>query len=103
MKETNEPIGQRYTFLKGKLQKSTILTFGFLFNFENHCEITEVENVEAVVNSTWFTNVLNKTEGDFDAIMVLAHMDVADPLVDVEGVETHIAMVIAAPISRRLS
>ena len=79
MADSKEPIGDRYTYLHGKNTDSTILTFGFLYNFMEHCPITIVEPVEDAVQSKWFTQVLN--EGSFDAILVLAHMDVNDPLV----------------------
>jgi len=81
--ETGEPIGNRYTFLQGDFSEKTILVFGFLYDFQNHCPITEVEYVETVVNATWFQDVLKRTEKNFDAIVVLAHMDAFDPLVDV--------------------
>jgi len=82
-KETNQPIGERFTFLRGTYESSSILTFGFLYNMKDHCANTQVEKVEKVVNSTWFTNALNGNEGEFDAILVLAHMDVMDKLVSV--------------------
>lgn len=83
LSKSNDPIGSRYTFLRGKFSGNTILTFGFLYDFLNNCAITAVETVESVVNATWFENVLRGTEGNFDAILVLAHMDAFDPLVNV--------------------
>jgi 2',3'-cyclic-nucleotide 2'-phosphodiesterase (5'-nucleotidase family) len=94
--ETNEtrPIGERYKFMtgafdlnegrNGTVQKnSTILTFGFLYNFLGHCEMTIVEKVEEVVESEWFQDVLNGKDREFDAIVVLAHMGANDPLTDI--------------------
>ena len=79
MRATHEPIGSRYTYLHGKNSNSTILSFGFLFDFTENCPITAVESVNKTVQSKWFTDVLQR--GSFDAILVLAHMDVQDPLV----------------------
>ena len=81
LKDGNIPIGDRYRYLHGTFTNQTILTFGFLYNFQNNCEITTVQEVETVVNEDWFQNILS--EGDFDAILVLAHLDAFDPLVDV--------------------
>jgi 2',3'-cyclic-nucleotide 2'-phosphodiesterase (5'-nucleotidase family) len=79
MANTNEPIGSRFTYLQGK--NSTVLTFGFLYDMQNNCNTTIVETVEQAVQSDWFADELSK--GDFDAILVLAHMGVDDPLVNV--------------------
>jgi 2',3'-cyclic-nucleotide 2'-phosphodiesterase (5'-nucleotidase family) len=83
--ETNEtrPIGSKYRFLEGSLSNRTVLTFGFLYDFQNHCLMTEVEDVEKTVNDTWFIDVVEGKQGNFDAILVLAHMDAFDPLVNV--------------------
>ena len=79
MADLKQPIGDRYTYLYGKHTDSTILTFGFLYNFEHNCPITIVEPVEQAVLAKWFAQVLE--EGSYDAILVLAHMNVKDPLV----------------------
>lgn len=92
--ETNETIGERYKFMTGTFdlngsrngtiyKNSTILTFGFLYNFLGNCEMTIVEKVEEVVESEWFQSVLIGEERDFDAIVVLAHMGANDPLVNI--------------------
>ena len=80
LKETNQPIGSRYRILKGESGRE-ILTFGFLYDFQNNCEITQVENVEKVVNDSWFLEALGNDS--FDAILVLAHMDAFNPLLDI--------------------
>ena len=84
LKETGVPIGNRSIYLQGVHSDKTILVFGFLYNFQNHCSMTEVEDVETVINSAWFENELKKYEenGTFDAIVVLAHMDAYNDLVD---------------------
>jgi 2',3'-cyclic-nucleotide 2'-phosphodiesterase (5'-nucleotidase family) len=75
------PLGNRYTYLYGTYTNTTILTFGFLYNFEGNCNITRVRRVQQVVREEWFQSVLKK--GNFNAIMVLAHMDYRDVLVTV--------------------
>eukprot|EP00538_Stauroneis_constricta_P011188 CAMPEP_0119554560 /NCGR_PEP_ID=MMETSP1352-20130426/7021_1 /TAXON_ID=265584 /ORGANISM="Stauroneis constricta, Strain CCMP1120" /LENGTH=626 /DNA_ID=CAMNT_0007601173 /DNA_START=28 /DNA_END=1908 /DNA_ORIENTATION=+ len=79
--ETGKPIGNRYTYLYGKHSNSTILSFGFLYNFKGNCKASHVETVQDVVRQEWFINVLSKE--NYDAILVMAHMHVTDPLVDV--------------------
>jgi len=89
---TRQPIGRRYTYLKGRHSNSTILTFGFLYNFENNCPSTIVERVEDVVQrQSWFRDVLRLR--NYDAVLVLAHMDCVDPLVYtiLRGVRNHVA------------
>ena len=78
------PFGNRFTFLHGRNSNTTILTFGFLYNFIGNCNHTRVRQVEDVLEERWFVDVLTKKSDDsysFDAIIVLAHMDAVDPLV----------------------
>ena len=83
--QRQQPLGERYRFLRGK--NSTTLVFGFLYNMKDHSPIVEVEEVEQVVEERWFQDVIENSNGDsdgqYDAIMVLAHMDVKDRLVTV--------------------
>jgi 2',3'-cyclic-nucleotide 2'-phosphodiesterase (5'-nucleotidase family) len=74
---TKEPIGSYFHILKGRY--SNLLTFGFLYNMKNCASSVVVEEVESVVQESWFVDVLKRTY-DYDAILVLAHMDVRDPL-----------------------
>jgi 2',3'-cyclic-nucleotide 2'-phosphodiesterase (5'-nucleotidase family) len=76
------PLGSRYTYLYGTYTNTTILTFGFLYNFEGNCDMTRVRKVEQVVQEAWFRSVLLEPD-TFQAIMVLAHMDYRDDLVTV--------------------
>jgi len=77
--DNQEPIGSRYRVLRG--ESTTVLTFGFLYNMMDHVDSVNVEQVESVVNSTWFYQAL--TADQYDGILVLAHMHVEDPLVNV--------------------
>jgi 2',3'-cyclic-nucleotide 2'-phosphodiesterase (5'-nucleotidase family) len=81
LETTLSPIGDRYTYLYGSHSNSTILTFGFLFDFTGNCAMAIVEQVEDVVRQEWFVHVLQKR--NFDAILVMAHMHVTDPLITV--------------------
>lgn len=78
---SGEPIGQRYRYLRGG--HTTVLTFGFIYNVEAGVgsPLPQVERVEHVVRHHWFRKVLRK--GDYDAILVLAHMGTHDPSVEV--------------------
>jgi 2',3'-cyclic-nucleotide 2'-phosphodiesterase (5'-nucleotidase family) len=80
---TQEPLGNRYTFLHGRSGNVTLLTFGFLYNFLGHCASTNVERVEQVVQQQWFRQVLRHPPEPYHAILVLAHMDCVDSLVSV--------------------
>jgi len=79
--KSGEPIGSRYRFLEGQFSMKTILVFGFLYDFQNHCEMVEVEDIESVVQMKWFQSVLKGNVRKFNAIVVLAHMDAFDPLI----------------------
>lgn len=71
LRSTREPMGSRYVFLEGS--HSTLLVFGFLFNFEGNCKTTIVEKVEDVVQQDWFLSVLARVDA-YDAILVMAHV-----------------------------
>ena len=78
--QRQEPLGQRYRFLKGT--NSTVLTFGFLYNMEDASPLVTVKKVQKVVEEQWFLDVVGSSNM-YDAILVLAHMDVGDALVSV--------------------
>lgn len=75
-----QPIGHRYRILRGK--HANVLTFGFLYNMKNSAPSVTVQEVEAAVREDWFVTVVQNTD-EYDAILVLAHMDVRDPLCQV--------------------
>jgi len=79
--EPKDPLGSRYKILHG--DDSKLLTFGFLYNMGNAAKDAgiEIEKVQTTVKQQWFSDAL--TEEEYDAILVLAHMDLVDPLVDV--------------------
>jgi len=70
-KETGEPLGNRFAYLEG--DHSTLLVFGFLYNFEGNCPSTIVERVQDVVQQKWFVDALQRQEA-YDAILVMAHV-----------------------------
>lgn len=74
---TGEPLGRRYKLLKGK--SSTTLVLGFLFEMDYGSTLKMVQPVAAVIRQDWFQELANES---FDAVLVLAHMDLHDPLVD---------------------
>lgn len=75
------PLGARYTYLWAPTNEALILTFGFLYNFQDNCNTTFVQRVQETVQESWFRAVLNRR--NYDAILVLAHMDHQDPLVKI--------------------
>lgn len=78
---SGDPIGSRYTTLHASRHNTRILTFGFLYNFQGNCNTTKVLRVQDVVAEEWFHSVLREEE--YDAILILAHMDYEDELVSV--------------------
>jgi len=54
-----------------------------LYNFRDvkHGSVVGIEKVQSAVSQQWFLDALTKE--DYDAVLVLAHMDLVDPLVDV--------------------
>jgi 2',3'-cyclic-nucleotide 2'-phosphodiesterase (5'-nucleotidase family) len=73
------PMGSNYRFLNGN--QGTVLAFGFLFNMGSEAVVT-VETVQDVIQQPWFTSLFaSPRPTDFDAILVLAHMDVQDDLI----------------------
>ena len=77
--ETQEAFGgARFRLLHGN--NNTILTFGFLYDKLNPSQLLHVKKVEEVLNEDWFRVALRELK--FDAIVVLAHMDNDDHLVE---------------------
>ena len=70
------PIGSNYYMLKGRYYD--VLTFGFLYNMQNYASSVMVIEVETIVQETWFIDIVKREE--YDAILVMAHMHVRDPL-----------------------
>lgn len=78
---TKNPLGNRYKILHG--ENSNLLVFGFLYNMRNYATGAgiEIETVQSAVKERWFLHAL--VAEDYDAILVLAHMDLVDPNVNV--------------------
>lgn len=80
--ETKEPYGKRYQFLKGR--NSTILVFGFLYDVASPSTTIQVVPVEEAIQQEWFQSLLRDDykEYEYDAIVVLAQIDVYSPLIE---------------------
>jgi hypothetical protein len=78
--EDGRSMGNQFIILEGQ-NNARVLTFGFLYNMQDSCDMVEVARVEEVVESEWFLDALKTNV--YDAILVLAHMDKDDPLVTV--------------------
>ena len=90
--EQLQPFGERYQLLKGR--NSTVLVFGFLYDMERPSSTIQVVPVEETIEEDWFRDILisnNNNDNDneneeqkynYDAIIVMAHMDTEDPLID---------------------
>lgn len=82
--ETNDtalvPLGNNYRFLHGN--QGTILTLGFLYNMRQDEAAITVQTVQDVIQQSWFSSLFaSPRPTEFDAILVLAHMDVKHELV----------------------
>jgi hypothetical protein len=77
-KETMEPYGERYLLLKG--YNSTVLLFGFLYDMHSPSETIQVVRVQDAIQQDWFLDAITQTQ--YDAIVVMAHMDNEDSLTD---------------------
>jgi len=101
------PLGYNYKILKGN--QGTILVLGFLYNMDSNSKevasMVTVEDVQDVLNQAWFRSLVGaeplntnstaisteegeqftpspeETDVEFDAILVMAHMDVQDELI----------------------
>ncbi|KAL7498151.1 hypothetical protein ACHAWT_009675 [Skeletonema menzelii] len=78
-----EPLGNNYLLLEGN--QGSVLVLGFLYNLnenESASGIT-VADVQDVMEEGWFTSLFAscKHQPQFDAVVVLSHMDVRDELV----------------------
>ncbi|KAL3905391.1 MAG: hypothetical protein SGILL_009696 [Bacillariaceae sp.] len=73
------PLGNRYKMLHGRHSK--LLTFGFLYNMHDASKMVEIQEVKNVVQQPWFLKALS--DEHYDAILILSHMDLVDPLVEV--------------------
>ena len=79
-----EPLGNNYLLLEGK--QGSVLVLGFLYNLDKEQSVASglsVADVKDVMQEGWFTSLFAscKHQPQFDAIVVLAHMDVKDELV----------------------
>lgn len=78
-----EPLGNNYLLLEGN--QGSVLVLGFLYNLntdESAAGIT-VTDVQDVMEEGWFTSLFAscKHQPQFNAVVVLSHMDVRDDLV----------------------
>lgn len=76
--KTDRSIGNPYTILRGK--HSNLLVFGFLYEMQDNDDLVVVQKVQTIVQSNWFQAVVKDTDR-YHAILVLAHMDVRDHLI----------------------
>ncbi|CAL1139669.1 unnamed protein product [Cladocopium goreaui] len=79
--KSQQPVGERYAVIEGEFG-TKLLVFGFLYNMRDHCDAVQVLDVQDVVNSTWFQDAVDGYAAHVDAVVVLAHMDYRDDLVD---------------------
>lgn len=78
-----EPLGNNYLLLEGN--KGSVLVLGFLYNLntDESADGITVTDVQDVMEEGWFTSLFAscKHQPQFDAVVVLSHMDVRDELV----------------------
>ena len=79
LSSTGAALGSRYTMLHGK-HGTRLLVMGWLYEMPDHCAAVGVTNISAAVREPWFEEAMALAPS-VDAIVVLAHMDYANPLV----------------------
>jgi len=77
---SGKPLGHRMVELKGEFG-SKVLVFGFMYNQPDASDAVAIQDPGEVVQQQWFIQAINAT--DADLLVVLAHMDLKDPLVSV--------------------
>eukprot|EP00041_Stephanoeca_diplocostata_P007301 m.102432 g.102432 ORF g.102432 m.102432 type:complete len:557 (+) comp16821_c1_seq2:219-1889(+) len=77
--ESGKPLGDRYTVYVGKNSGVKVLLFGFLYDFTDASSAVTVPSVESTIKENWFREALRSDA--FDAVVVLAHMDLKNKLV----------------------
>ena len=73
------PLGSRFALLKGR-HGTRLLVLGWLYEMRDHCAAVNVTTIAAAVSEPWFAAAMAHA-AHVDAIVVLAHMHYADPLV----------------------
>eukprot|EP00584_Thalassiosira_punctigera_P017357 CAMPEP_0172547054 /NCGR_PEP_ID=MMETSP1067-20121228/16677_1 /TAXON_ID=265564 ORGANISM="Thalassiosira punctigera, Strain Tpunct2005C2" /NCGR_SAMPLE_ID=MMETSP1067 /ASSEMBLY_ACC=CAM_ASM_000444 /LENGTH=834 /DNA_ID=CAMNT_0013334075 /DNA_START=113 /DNA_END=2617 /DNA_ORIENTATION=+ len=79
---TSAPLGENYRLLHGN--QGTVLVLGFLYDLRSEEAVLTVEKVEDVLQEPWFTSLFDSKSPEsveFDAILVMAHMDAEDELI----------------------
>ena len=78
------PLGARSAVMVGPVTGVRVLTFGFMYDMapaEGRCAAVGVTPVAEAVGAAWFTAALGDGSG-YDAVLVLAHMDAFEPLIE---------------------
>lgn len=90
LSETMQPLASRYALLKGPNSGIRLLVFGVLYDMTDNTDFVHVEAVSSMLTSDWFITAL--TTEEYDAVVVLAHMDYAEPLIDdiLQGIRAHV-------------
>ena len=91
LSETMEPLASRYAMIKGPTSGIRLLVFGVLYDMTDNTDFVYVEAVASMLTSDWFVAAL--TQEEYDAVVVLAHMDYAEPLIDdiLQGIRAHVS------------
>jgi hypothetical protein len=76
---SGQPVGSRFTLLQGT-HGSRLLVLGFLYDMKDACDAVDVSPVAKAVRAPWFKDAAAALPS-VDAVVVLAHMHIADPLV----------------------
>lgn len=77
VRKPQQRLGSHHVTLKGP-HGASLLVFGFMYNMADHCGAVHVQRVEQAVAAPEFEKAVQGT--DADAIVVLSHMDIRDPL-----------------------
>jgi hypothetical protein len=76
---SDQPVGSRFALLNGT-HGSRLLVLGFLYDMKDACGAVDVSTVAEALRAPWFEEAAAALPS-VDAVVVLAHMHIADPLV----------------------
>lgn len=76
---SGQPVGSRFALLHG-IHGSRLLVLGFVYDMKHACSAVDVSTVAEALRAPWFRDAAAALPS-VDAVVVLAHMHITDPLV----------------------
>ena len=74
--DTFVPFGNKFKFFSTPVTNTSILSFGFLFDFQRNNDKTKVTPLKEVINQSWFKQTLQKYAEETDLIVIVTHVPI---------------------------